>query len=145
MRIFKIILILFLACSCGTKNKTISTEKPEWAEEIENEGYTYIGETKTPSGIWDTLMLGYTERQNGIYHNKTERFKKLRIKGYEFKASSDKLFKLMIYQFEFEDLKEKERFERFQGYILNYQIHSKNNAAFYEKEGDWFLRFEPMP
>ncbi len=99
------------------------------------------------AGIWNTSMLGYTDRKNGVYHEKSVEFKELEIKGYEFKEVSDELFKkvLLIYSFEFNSSEEEKKFEKFQKYILNYQTHSKNDVEFYQKNGKWFLRFEPMP
>ncbi len=147
MKTLQFILILLVVCSCSSQEKPHPNEKPSFATAIENEGYNYIGVTETPAGIWDTLMFGYTDRKNGIYHEREERFKTLRISGYKFEEASDNIYKsrLMIYKFEFEDLMEEERFENFQNYIWNYQQHSKNQVKFYKEDENWFLRFEPMP
>src|SRR5690606_9806481 len=114
---------------------------------IENEGYDYLGEAQSVHGIWDTLILGYTDKENEIYYEISEKFKTLKISGYEFEKTLDLPYKqkLMIYQFEFENAKEMGKFESFQKYILNYQRHSKNNVDFYKKDENWYLRFEPMP
>ncbi len=142
-----IIVFLTIICSCESNHNTENDEKAQLIEEFEKEGFKYLGQAQLQYGISDTLMHGYTDRKNGVYHNKTERFKELEINGYEFEESADALFKqrLMIYSFEFHDSEEKEKFEKFQKYILNYQRHSKNKVRFYKRSQKWFLRFEPMP
>ncbi len=131
--------------SCGN-DKNNSNEK-EIISNIESEGYKYIGECATPSGIWDTLILGYTNRTNGIFHMKELRPKDLKIKGYEFEEVSNEKWKskLMIYKFEFNNKIEVNKFEEFQDFMLNYQRHSKNKVKLFQEDSKWFLRFEPMP
>jgi hypothetical protein len=150
MKVYKFIIAFFIVAftySCGSSDNPRNDVKTQLIEEIENDGFKYIGPAQTRNGIWDTLMLGYTDRENGVYHNKSERFEKLKIEGYEFEEVSDELYKtvLLIYCFEFNDSEEKKKFEKFQKYILNYQRHSKNKVEFYQKNEKWFLRFEPMP
>lgn len=115
--------------------------------DVESEGYKYIGECTPPYGIRDTLILGYTNRTNGIFHAKNLSPKELKIKGYEFEKVSDKKWKskLMIYQFEFGTKEEVEKFEKFQVFLINYQSHYKNKVEFFQHDSIWFLRFEPMP
>ena len=133
--------------SCESNYKVANAEKTQIIEAIGEDEYTYIGSAQLPNGIWDTLLLGYSDRENGIYHNKSEAFETLKITGYEFEESRDELFKqrLLIFSFEFNKLEEKRKFEEFQKYILNYQRHSKNQVEFYKQNEKWFLRFEPMP
>jgi len=142
MKNFIFILLFIVACTAKE-----NTKEDAIIAEIESEGYTYIGEAKMPAGIKDTLIWGYTDRINENFFNKTEKFNALKIKGYEFDKVSENRYKekLMIYRFIFNDLNEKERFERFQKYILNYQQHSKNKVEFFQKKSEWLLRFEPMP
>ena len=146
-KFFLVCCIVTFIYSCEPGNNTEDDEKTQLISEIENDGFKYIGLAELQNGIWDTLMLGYTDRVNGVYHNKSERFKELKIKGYEFEEVSDELYKsvLLIYCFEFNDSEEKKKFEKFQKYSLNYQRHSKNEVTFYMKNEKWYLRFEPMP
>lgn len=141
MKTLSAIFILLFMYSCG------SNAQPAWISDIETEGYTYIGETTPPNGISDTVMYGYTDRENGIFHQKTLSFRTLKISGFKFEKSPNQTYKqpLMIYRFEFEDATEKKAFEDFQKYILNYQRHTKNTAEFYDQDGEWMLRFGPMP
>lgn len=146
MNVYKFIIVFFTIAfiySCDSKND----EKTQIIEKIESDGFKYIGPAQIQNGICDTLMLGYTDRENGVYHNKSERFEEFKIIGYEFEEVSDELYKtvLLIYSFEFNDSEEEKKFENFQKYILNYQRHSKNQVEFYQQNGKWYLRFEPMP
>jgi hypothetical protein len=150
MKVYKFIIAFFIVVfiySCGSGDNPGNDEKTQLIEDVENDGFKYIGPAQTQNGIWDTLMLGYTDRENGVYHNTSERFEKLKIRGYEFEEVSDELYKsvLLIYCFEFDDSEEEKKFEKFQKYILNYQRHSKNQVEFYQKNEKWILRLEPMP
>jgi len=145
MKNYITILILLIFASCGTEESR-TEEDAVIIKEIESEGYNYIGEAETPSGICDTVMLGHSDRVNGVFFNKTERFKTLKIKGYQFEKEAETGYTktVMIYRFNFSDLDEQKRFERFQKFINNDQSHSKNKVKFYQKDATWFLRFEPM-
>ena len=142
---FFFILITFLL-SCGSNDQQ-KKNNSLLIEEIESKGYKYLGDADPPSGISDTMLSGYTDRVDNIYYNRTEKFKSLNINGFKFEESADVKDKkiLLIYQFDFKEKKEKERFEKFQNFILNYQRHSKNNTEFFQKDTTWYLRFEPMP
>ena len=139
--------ILILVCSCGSNDSSIQPERAQLIAKVEGEGFRYIGPAPVQNGIWDTVLLGYTDRGNGVYHNRSERFEHLRIDGYEFEELGDELYKrrLMIFCFAFDDSEEKRRFEELQPYLLNYQRHSKNQVEFHQNNGEWLLRFEPMP
>ena len=141
-----ILLFIISIFSCETENK-LSSAEADLISDFENEGYKYLGECSTPGGISNTMIRGYTNRVNGVFHNKVERFNSLEINGYEFEEIENNKwkFKLMVYCFEFEDIEEEKRFQEFQEYVLNYQRHSKNKVEFFKKDSKWFLRFEPMP
>lgn len=141
MKITTLIFLILMLLSCG------SGSHPTWIQDIEKEGYTYIEEVAPPNGISDTMMYGYTDRENGIFHPTSLAFRTLKISGYKFEKSPSETYKqpLMIYRFEFKDATERKAFEDFQKYILNYQRHVKNTVEFYENEGEWILKFGPMP
>jgi hypothetical protein len=146
MKSHQYLLLLFiigLAYACNFSNH----EKTQLIEEMKEEGFDYIGPAPSQNGIWDTLLIGYSDRENGIFHNKSERFETLEINGYEFEKTANERFKksVLIFSFTFNDAAEKVKFENFQKYMINYQQHSKNQVEFYEKNETWFLRFGLMP
>ena len=63
-----ILFVLFIQFACG--NKTNLTVKEKIIADIEDQGFQFIGACKPPSGISDTLLVGYTDRhpKTGIFY-----------------------------------------------------------------------------
>lgn len=142
-----ILFVLFIQFACG--NKTNLTVKEKIIADIEDQGFQFIGACKPPSGISDTLLVGYTDRhpKTGIFYLKELRPKGLTIQGLEFEAEENNNFTKvqMIYLLDFKDKAEKQQFKEFQTFVSNYQTHYKNSIDFYQIDSTWVIHFTPMP
>jgi hypothetical protein len=65
------LLVCFFVCQNGSKAPNIYSDL---MAELEADAYEYIGEGKLPAGISDTVLLGYIQPENGIFHELKARF-----------------------------------------------------------------------
>lgn len=138
------LVLLVLVVSCSSPHSKFDQAL---IEDMELEKFSYVEPCKSPMGISDILLIGYTPRnENGIFHRKDFHPKSLKINGLRFKEmeQNDYPKTVMLYKFEFTNSTEEVTFENFQPFLVNYQTHTKNKAKFFKKEGIWILRFEPM-
>jgi hypothetical protein len=139
--LFFFVLILV---SCSSPHSTLDQAL---IEQMKLEKFSYIEPCNAPMGIADTLLIGYTPRnENGIFHRKDFHPRSLKISGLKFEKTefNDYHKTVMLFKFEFTDQQEELAFENHQSFIIHFQTHTKNKAEFFKKEGIWILRFKPM-
>lgn len=113
---------------------------------MKTQGYNTTEECDPPPGISDTLILGYTDRTQGVFQDKILELKKLKISGLGFEKKEERWTKIVrYYRFDFDSAEEKKKFEDFQYFCSQYQTHGKNQVRFIQKDLTWFLEFRPMP
>lgn len=143
-----IILLLLTSCS-GTSNHTIPKQLKldNWLiDSLTTEGYDYSILEKPMHGLSDTLIRGYTDRINGVFHNTKWNPKTLSISGLHFEKNEDLTINIVhYYRFNFKDSSEEKKFSKFKNNILNYQQNHKNQVQFFTKNGEHYLKLIPMP
>lgn len=148
LKIVLFLLLISTILSCvNTTYSSASTRQNQWViDSLSTGGYVLNGEANFPEGISDSLIRGYTDRVNGIYHLKELKVTSLEITSLKFeKKETSWTRQIYYYQFSFKDKKEEVQFVRFQKLIQNYQTHSKNQVTFFRQNKSWYLEFIPMP
>lgn len=148
MKVFLFLFFITILLSCKTSSSTsVQVDQNQWLiDSLVLEEYAFAGEANLPNGMSPSLIAGYTDRVNGIYHLKELNVASLQIISLKFqKEDTNWTRQVYFYQFLFDDKKEEAQFENFQKLILNYQQHSKNQVAFFKRNSFWYLKFIPMP
>lgn len=145
----KILLCVFLiatALSCTTR-ATAQEKEHQWLiDSLNTENFILNEQGGFPEGITPSLIRGYTNRVNGIFHLKELKLESLKITSLKFERKEELWTRnVQYYHFSFEDKQEEAQFERFQSLLLNYQAHSKNQVSFFKRNATWYLKFIPMP
>lgn len=143
-------IILLLLASCNTPtNKEIPKQLKSdgWLiDSLTTEGYDYSILEQPASGLSDTLLRGYTDRINGVFHNTKWNPQSLSISSLRFEKNEELTINVLhYYRFNFKDSSEEKKFCKFKNDMLNYQQNHKNQVHFFDKNGEHYLKLIPMP
>lgn len=142
------ILLLTASCNTTTNNEIPKQLKSDsWLiDSLTTEGYKYRILEYPTYGLSDTLLCGYTDRINGVFHNTQWNPKSLSISGLLFEKNEELTINVAhYYRFNFKESSEEKKFSKFKENIHNYQQNHKNQVHFFDKNGEHYLKLIPMP
>lgn len=139
--------VTFIGCEQKCENQLLD-DYPIFLDLVDSLAFSNVQISECasyyPSGISDSIILGYKHDQFGVFHNDQIHLNSLEVIGLKCENIQKHSFDFYYY-FKFDDSTEMEDFLDFKKSSAKYLAHQKNQPKYFLFKNEVFLRITPMP